>query len=339
MSLLKEHECTIAEAAILMRMLTDEGDPVMLWGPPGVGKSDATRQMGAETSRNVVDIRTNIREPVDVRGIPVPNMKTMTTDWLVPNELPQVKRDGERGILFLDEINTGTSQMMAVMFGLVLDRRVGDYILPPGWVIVAAGNRVADRAAAQRMPTALRNRFAHLHITPDVNAWADWANSNNVPPELVAFIRFRRDLLHMMPKGDENAFPTPRSWTRAGKYVHAPKQHRLRLFASHVGDAFAAEFDGFLELYASLGSLADIIKDPKNAALPTEPSARYAVCTGLARMATKQTLPAIVTFAERLPRESQILVVHDATTRDATLKNTSVYGQWAVKNQDITLQF
>lgn len=339
MSLLKEHECTIAEAAELTRMLIAEGDPVMLWGPPGVGKSDSVRQIAlADFQGNLIDIRTNIREPVDVRGIPVPCMKTGTTKWLVPDELPQVKRDGERGILFLDEINTGTSQMMAVMFGLVLDRRVGDYTLPPGWVIVAAGNRVIDRAAAQRMPTALRNRFAHCFVAPDVDAWANWANRFNIAPELVAFIRLRRELLHVMPKGDENAFPTPRSWARCSKYVQASKKHRLRLFAAHVGDAYAAELDGFIELYQSLGSLEDIIKDPKNAKLPTEPSARYAVCTGLARLAKKENFANVVTFAERLPRESQILVVHDATTRDAELKNTSVYGKWAVANQDITVQ-
>ena len=82
--------------------------------------------------------------------------------------------------------------MMAVMFGLVLDRRVGDYVLPDGWVIVAAGNRVGDRAAAQRMPTALRNRFAHIFIASDVDAWCTCANANDVAPELVAFQRLRR---------------------------------------------------------------------------------------------------------------------------------------------------
>jgi hypothetical protein len=336
---IKEHECTIAEAAILLRVLTDEGDPVMIWGPPGVGKSDITHQMGKETSRKVIEFRTNIREPVDVRGIPVPCEKTGTTRWFVPDELPQVARDGEKGILFIDEINTGSPQMMAVMFGLVLDRKVGEYELPPGWVIVAAGNRVSDRASAQRMPTALRNRFAHLYVVPNVDAYCDWANANGVPPELVAFVRLRRDdVLHVMPKGDENAFPTPRSLTRAAKYVHKPRGIRLRLFAAHVGDAVAAELDGFIDLYHSIGSLEDILKDPTNAPVPTEPSIRFATCTGLARLATKATMPAVCKYAERLPRESGMLVVHDATHRDGALKNTAAYGKWAVAHQDMTIQ-
>ena len=91
--------------------------------------------------------------------------------WYVPDELPRVERDGEFGYLFLDEINTGSPQMMAVMMQLVLDRKVGEYTLPPGWRIIAAGNRVSDRAAAQRMPTALRNRFAHIFCVPSVEAY------------------------------------------------------------------------------------------------------------------------------------------------------------------------
>jgi MoxR-like ATPase len=329
---------TIAQAVDLLNLLIDGGDPVMLWGPPGIGKSEATHQIGATRGWKVIEYRANLREPVDVRGIPVPDLDKGTTRWLVPDELPRADRDGERGILFLDEINTASPQMMAVLFGLVLERRVGEYVLPAGWVIVAAGNRVSDRAAAQRMPTALRNRFAHIFIAPDVDAWCKWANRNNVAPEVVAFVRLRRELIHIMPKGDENAFPTPRSLTKAAKYVNAPKSQRLRLFASHVGDGVAAELDGFIELYRGLGSLEDIVASPDTAPVPTEASARYAVCTGLGRLATRKTLPNIIKYAKRLPRESQILVVHDATTRDEKLKETTAYGAWAVENQDIILQ-
>ena len=206
-------------------------------------------------------------------------------------------------------------------------------------------------AAAQRMPTHMRNRFAHLNIKPDVAAWCDWATKTGVSPELVAFQRLRsgehggKGLLHVMPKGDENAFPTPRSWTKASKYVSAPKEFRLRLLASLVGEAYATEFDGFIDLYRSIGDLKDIIANPKTAKLPTDPSTRYATCTGLARMATKKNLAAITEYVARIVdnngrphRESQMLVMHDATLRDVELKNTTVYGNWAVANADLTIQ-
>src|SRR5262245_55463527 len=138
----KEIECTIDLAAQLLETLTDEGDEVMLWGAPGIGKSSIVHQLGARTGRKVIEFRTNIREPVDVRGVPVADHATGTTKWFVPSELPQVERDGEEGYLFIDEINSGTLQMMAVMMGLVLEHKVGDYVLPQGWRIIAAGNRV-----------------------------------------------------------------------------------------------------------------------------------------------------------------------------------------------------
>jgi len=336
--LVKEHEITISDAAVMLETLTDAGDPVMLWGPPGIGKSDIVHQLGARKNRKVIEFHAALRETVDLRGIPVPDLATGKTRWLVPDELPNAERDGEQGYLFCDEINQASPQMQGVLGGLILYGMIGDYRLPPGWRVIAAGNRVSDRAAAQRMPTHMRNRFAHLFITPDVDAWCKWANANRVAPEVVAFVRLRRELLHMMPRGDENAFPTPRSITKAAKYVHAPDNVRLRLFASLIGDAVAAELDGFIGLYRSLGSLDDIVADPDNANVPREPSCRYAVCTGLGRIASRKNFANVIKYAKRLPRESEILVVTDATGRDETLKNTACYGEWAVRNQDLTLQ-
>jgi hypothetical protein len=110
------------------------------------------------------------------------------------------------------------------------------------------------------------------------------------------------------------------------------------LFSGLVGDAYAAELEGFIELYRSLGSLDDIVADPDGAPVPTEPSTRFAVSTGLGRIATRKNFPAIIRYAKRLNRESEILVVTDATGRDANLKNVAAYGQWAVDNQDLTIQ-
>jgi AAA domain (dynein-related subfamily) len=335
---IREHEVTIAEAVPMLDAYLDAGDPVFLWGMPGIGKTSIVEQLGAGRKWPVIVWRANLREPVDARGIPVPDLKTGTTRWFTPDELPQEKRDGKNGILFLDELNTASDQMMAVMMGLVLERQIGEYRLPDGWVIVAAGNRVGDRAAARRLPTALRNRFAHIYIKPDVDAWCTWANASGVAPEVVAFVRLRRELLHVMPAGDENAFPTPRSITKAAKHIAAPRKLRMRLFAGHIGDAPAGELDGFIDLYHSIGSLDDILKDPTGAKLPTEPSIRFAVCTGLARMATRQNFSAVMTFAKRLPREPQTLLITDAVERDDKLKETTAYGKWAVDNQDITLQ-
>lgn len=331
-------EVTIARAAHLVRYKIAKRHSVFLWGAPGIGKSDIVREIARDLKWTLIEFRANLREPVDCRGIPVADLKTGVTKWLVPDELPRADRDGENGILFLDELNTASPQMQAALFQLVLERKLGDYVLPDGWTIIAAGNRVSDRAAAQKMPTALRNRFAHFYITPDVNAWTDWAITNDVAVEMIAFVRFRPALIHKMPQGDENAFPTPRSLTKAAEYVDAPKDVRRDLIAAEVGDDCASEIDGFIDMYHSIGTLDDIIADPDNARIPTEGSQRYAVFTGLASKATRANFNKIMRYAERLDSEGQTLLIHDATTRDPKLKETAGYSRFAVNNQHVTIQ-
>lgn len=333
-------EVTIAAAAEQMFDHTEEGDSVFLWGKPGIGKSDIVHQMGAQTGRKVIEFHAALREPVDLRGIPVADALTSTTRWLTPSELPQVERDGERGYFFCDEFNQASPQMQSVMAGLILYGVVGDYHLPKGWRVVAAGNRVSDRAAAQRMPTHMRGRFAHINVMPDVNAWAKWATANGVAPEMVAFIRLRRELMHRMPRGDENAFPTPRSLTKAAKYVKYSDDKRLRRVASLVGDDVAAEFEGFLRLYRSLGTLDEIVRDPMGAKVPTQNQAseRYAVATGLARLADRSNFANVMKYAQRLGGEHEMLLVHDAAIVTPSLKETAAYSKWAIKNSDTLMQ-
>lgn len=332
----KEWECTIDDAVTLLNLLLAKGDAVMLWGDTGIGKSSIVYQVGNDNNEKVIDFRTNIREPVDMRGIPVPDLQSGVTRWLPPAELPRVERDGETGIFFMDEINTNAA-MMPVCMQLVLERRVGEYEFPKKWKIVAAGNRVSDRAAAQKMPSALRNRFAHITIIPDVDAWCSWAILNAVAPEMVAFIRLRREFIHKRI-GDENAFPSPRSLEKAAQYVDAPKRLRTYLFASHIGYAAASEFDAFLDVYRAVGTLDDIAKNPDTAELPTDASLRWAVCTALGQIATRQNFANIIRYAKRVGGDYEILIVNDATLRDETLKKTPAYGKWAVENQNLIVQ-
>ena len=336
--ILAQAEVSIAQAAEMMDDYTEAGDNVFLWGPPGIGKSDIVHQLGARKQRPVIEFHAALREPVDLRGIPVADHKTGTTKWFTPDELPQAKRDGEQGYLFVDEYNQASPQMQSVLAGLILYGTIGDYRLPPKWRCIGAGNRVSDRAAAQRMPTHTRNRWAHIYCAPDVNAWTTWAAANGVAPEMVAFIRLRRELLHRMPRGDENAFPTPRSLTKGAKYVNAPDDRRLRLLAGHIGDDVAAECDGFIRLYRSLGSLEDIVANPERAPVPTEPSQLWAVCTGLARLADRKNFAQIMKYAVRLAGEPQMLLVHDATVIKPELKQTAAYSKWAVEHSDLIMQ-
>jgi len=328
---------SIDTAAKILQFNVGADIPTFIWGAPGIGKSQLVHQTGRLLKRKVIDFRASLRDPVDMRGLPFVDEKTGLTRWLCPNELPREDRDGEFGILFLDELNVATQAMQAACFGLVLERQLAEYKLPKGWIPVAAGNRMQDRAAGQRMPTALRNRFAHITIEPDLNAWCAWAKVTGVDPVIIAFVKYRPELLHKMPADDAGAFPTPRSWEQCSKAMQASDDIRLHIASSIVGDSAAAELEGFVRVWKSLPSIESILKDPRGTKIPDdkEPSVMYAVATALARRVKKDSFAAAMTYAKRLPKEFEIVFMKDATARDATLKETSVFTAWAVDNQGV----
>lgn len=313
--------------------------PVFIWGAPGIGKSDTVREIGRELDIPVIDFRATLRDSVDLRGLPLVDAKTGTARWLPPDELPNVKRHGEKGILFLDELNAANQSVQAACFGLVLDRRLGEYVMPKGWIPIAAGNRLSDRAAAQRMPSALANRFAHFELAADLDAWGAWAQRVKLHPAVVAFVRFRPEMLHKMPSADEKAFPSPRSWAMAARFADAPAgPFRQSLVAALVGEGPAAEFEGFMRIWTELPSIDQILKDPQGVHVPDmgTPSALYAVAGALARRATRDNFANVMVYAARLPKEFHTLVAIDAVRRDEKLKSTKPFADWAVVNKDVT---
>lgn len=330
---------TMKQLPAALRYCIERKIPTLVTGAPGVGKSEVPVQLAKEMKQSYCEFVATLHDPVDLMGLPVPDLATNTTRWLRPDELPQAERDGKEGILVLEEVTAVGPSMQTALYGLVLNRRVGQYTLPDGWAVIANGNRVSDRASAQRLGTALRNRFEHIEVEVDLDAWCEWANSHAIDPLLIAFVRFRPELLHVMPQGDEMAFPTPRSIAMCSKMLDAPEPIRFLLIAGAVGDAMAGELEGFLRIAKSLPSVDSILRDPANAKVPGqgEPAACYAVASALARNATQKTIGAIGTYLARLPREFEVLGMVDAIRRDKDLCNSAGFTNWAVRNQDVVI--
>jgi len=176
--------------------------PAMLWGPPGVGKSEMVSQVAKKNNVEVIDIRLSQMEPSDLRGIPF--RENESVEWAVPAMLPNVERHGETGILFLDEITSAAPSVSAAAYQLILDRRLGQYEVPKGWAIFAAGNRQGDRGVTYTMPAPLANRFSHFEVDLNLDDWVAWAYANDIDDRIIAFLRFRPDLLtplHFHPLG------------------------------------------------------------------------------------------------------------------------------------------
>ena len=191
----------------VLENLLDQPWAAFIWGAPGIGKSSIVRQIAERRRMPLIDIRASLLDPTDLRGIPM--IQDGTAVWCPPSFLP--KKSDKPGILFLDEINAAPPLVQAALYQLILDRRVGEYELPEGWRIIAAGNRREDKAVTFRLSSALANRFIHLNLEVDPDDWHAWATNHGIIPEVTAFLKYRPQLLQAASE-DEQAFATPRSW-------------------------------------------------------------------------------------------------------------------------------
>jgi hypothetical protein len=305
--------------------------PVAIWGSPGIGKSDIVRQCGQRLGLPVRDVRAVLLDPVDLRGLPY--VQNGVSKWAVPDFLPQ----SGAGILFLDELNRAPGMVQNACLQLVLDRALGDYRLPADWSILTALNRESDGGGVNKMNSALTSRFAtHFELTPDVDDWSKWAIGAGIEPVLIAFLRYRPELLHAF---DRNArtFPCPRTWAFVDSITkqHPPVDLELPMIAGSVGQGAAVEYLAFLKLYRSLPSLDAILLNPTGTPVPHEASSLYAVACGLARRANAGNMGRVIKYFDRLPAEYSVMGVRDAVTRDATLSACPEFTQWAVTHSDV----
>jgi hypothetical protein len=257
--------------------------PVFMWGPPGIGKSDIVKQIGDEQGREVIDVRLSLWEPTDIKGIPYFDSNANTMSWAPPAELPS---DPEStAILFLDELNSAAPATQAAAFQLVLNRRVGTYVLPKGVSIVAAGNREADKGVTYRMPAPLANRFVHLEMAVSFDDWFQWATDNRIHKDVAGFLQFsKKDLYDFDPRSSSKAFATPRSWTFVSELLFDEDEDTntlTDLVSGAVGEGLAIKFMAHRKVAGQLPNPEDILSGKVKKMDTKEISAMYSLTVSL----------------------------------------------------------
>jgi MoxR-like ATPase len=266
-----------AKAALLEQYRAPALRPraTMLWGTRGVGKSSVVRQVAATLGVPLVDLRLTTIEPVDLRGAIFADDRQQRTVWFPPEFLPGP--DQPEGILFLDELTAADQRLQISAYSLILDRRVGNYALPPGWMVVAAGNAAFHGAVSHDMGTALADRLFHLHVVSSVDAFLAYAIEQQLAPEVMAFLKVRPDRLddtEAQLAADHLVGASPRGWEDVSRVLlsgcsEAVQRH---LVQGRIGAANAAEFFGVLrELRAGADVLALLAAAPGAATLALLP--------------------------------------------------------------------
>ncbi len=321
--------------------------PVMIWGPPGVGKSQMVALVAGKHAVPLIDIRLSQMEPSDLRGIPF--RVDDLVEWAVPRMLPDATHHGPSGILFLDEITSASPSVSAAAYQLILDRSLGEYRVPEAWVIFAAGNRQGDRGVTYAMPTPLANRFTHFNFDVNLDDWVVWAHQNNIDERVIAFLRFRPELLlDFDPSEAHVAFPTPRSW----EFAH----HALKKFDAHlevlvdalkgcVGSAAGTELGAFISNLDKLPDMNEILSGG-DVPVPESIDLQYALASSLVGHAVRAaattdntTLGHILDYAARFPqREMGVMLVSDIHRAiGESLFSVPQFKDWANRVADVML--
>ena len=239
--------------------------PSFLWGPPGVGKSELVEEITNELGGHMIDLRMAQMEPTDIRGIPFFNKDLGVMDWAPPIELPTEELASQYPciVLFLDEMNSAPPAVQAAGYQLVLNGRVGKYVLPKNVHIVAAGNRDSDKGVTYRMPMPLANRINHLEMRPDFASWQNWAIENQVHEDVVGYLSFaKQDLYDFDAKSSSRAFATPRTWTFVSQLLQEDDMEPETLYnlvAGTVGEGLATKFVAHRKIASKMPNPSDIL--------------------------------------------------------------------------------
>ena len=284
----------VSIAAAKRALIEQFADPVlrrratMLWGTRGVGKSSVVRQVAEHFGVPLTDLRLTTIEPVDIRGAVYADETQNRTVWFPPEFLPGPEHP--EGILFLDEITAADRRLQTSAYSLILDRRVGEYALPEGWQVVAAGNATFHGAVSQDMGTALADRMFHFNVQTTLEAFLDHALARGFAPEVMAFLRVRADKLDDTQQQLANDYlvgASPRGWEDVSDVLKSGvgEQARRLLVQGRIGAANAAEFFGVLrELEAGADVTRLLAAEPGEATaklLPRTLDGLYAMVYGL----------------------------------------------------------
>lgn len=307
----------------------------MVWGMPGIGKSDIMQQIADENNLLLIDVRLTTCDITDLNGFP--DNSGVKATYKVFDTFP-VKGDplpkGYDGwLVFLDELPSVNGTMQASAYKLILDRLVGQHGLHERCLLAAAGNDVNHGAVSYGMGTAAGTRMAHFNLVSDLEEWVNYGHKNGVDHRLLSFVQYRPALFHnYVADSTDKTYPNPRTWTRTSPFVKGRKELTLEyhypLVASMVGQGAAHEFIIYSEVYKDLVGYQEIITDPEQARLPQQPANTFAL-TGVIIENTKQAhIDKVIIYTKRLPFEFQVITMRGLITRYPELAENKTFSKW-----------
>ncbi len=324
----------LQHTAQLLRAAIPSGEPVLLQGAPGLGKTSVVRDVATSLGYDCHVMNPALLDPTDVGGVPMNADGRLVR--MLDDTLAAIVEAQRPTVLFLDELGQASPAMQAACAPIILDRKMGGRSLPEHVKVVAATNRRSDRAGVGGIVSHLVSRMMVVQVECEPKEWAQWAVQSGLRQEVVGFLRFRPSLLH---KWDEETiqqaaagmpYACPRSWDRVSRVLSLGLSSEIepQAFEGCVGRGAATEFGSYLVVARDLPDIDHLLLKPRAISWKGEPSRRYALACAIAWRAKEK--PAEVIDAAQAAHgsgagEFAVLMLRDALTIHPTISVTAPF--------------
>ncbi|OQB08862.1 MAG: hypothetical protein BWY21_01056 [Parcubacteria group bacterium ADurb.Bin216] len=320
--------------------------PGLIKGAPGVGKSDIVAQACREVNAELIVSHPVVSDPTDYKGLPFPDKEGKEAHFLPFGELNKLINADKLTVFFLDDLGQAPMSVQQAAMQLILARRINGFKISDKVIFMAATNRREDKAGVTGILEPVKSRFAWIvELVPSLDDWIDWAIENDMPHQLISFIKWRPQLLlDFNPTSDIINSPCPRTIAHAGRILNGnpPEDVRRELIEGAVGAGFAAEFEAFVNIYTKLPSLDDMIKNPTDIAIPEQPDMLYALCGLVAYGINEHNLSNLLKLIKRIPEEYQTMIMSVALAKAKKdkkdfIRHNSDFALWAKNMMNVLL--
>jgi len=331
-----------SQLSSLLIKLLPANEPVLVQGSPGLGKTDTIQKATEKLGYDLIVTHPVVSDPTDFKGMPAIVKRGEGKDaipgaeFLPFGDLNQMIEATVPTVVFLDDIGQAPPAVQAALMQLVLARKVNNHAISDQVRFIAATNRRQDKAAVSGLITPLLDRFSTvITMEFDLDDWVNWGIQNGMPAELLAFARFKPDLMGKFEASkDMKKSTTPRSVASFGRLVNLGIEDH-EVLGGAAGEGFATEFLAFQRTWRELPDREEIYRDPTGVPVPTKIDVLYALMGSLAFGANEKTFAPTVKFLERVKAEFQVLCIKDALSRTPTLKSVPAFAKWAIANKAV----
>lgn len=304
---------------------------VLVKSRPGVGKSDIVTQTCQAAGVELIISHPVVSDPTDYKGLPYAS--NGVANFLPFGELKKIMDATKPTVFFLDDLGQAPASVQAACMQILLAREINGHKISDEVTFIAATNRKEDKAAVSGILEPVKSRFRSIvDLDVDHDDWIRWALNNNMPNELMAFIRWKPQILdEFTPTKDIVNTVCPRTVAAVGDWQNSGLNPDLyyEVFTGAAGEGFATEYTAFLKIWNDLPNIDQILMNPDKAKVPTEPGVLFAVGGAIAARVNDVTADNAFHYIKRLPVENGAACVKDILLRKPELNMTTGYIDWA----------